>query len=367
MFKWKKFINILLVVMLLFILSGCGSPDTEANISLYPGYMELAKGSKVKLAVKVVPAGLNKELQWVSGSPEVASVSTDGTVTAKQEGDTLIDVVLKGSAMKKASCAVHVKREGAIYVYLNVPQKPSDTTKPSDEKNDGDKPKEEQKQDGDENIPTEYDQSQDIPVEVIPSLDEFVWTISIDDTCEKSLNTELGDIKASYHFKLLAVKSGDKIPDGQYKCSATQEVKVDSSDMDESIESEIGGTVKSDNSIKTEVKDCTFNIVPYDSNTYNFYGMNKGEVPPLPPLGLTISKMATGTMAFSTNAAFSKSVHTEEGSGTGKGAVNKANVAIPFKIYITRDGEVNLTIIGKGSLGPLEFRGRLSKRPIRPK
>lgn len=375
----KIIVEISTLTIIFTLLSGCSSVNSpagksedsavktevkeasEVSISLYPGYMEIAKGSKVRLAPKLTPVSTNvNELQWASGNSEIASVSTDGTVTAIKEGDTVIDVVLKGNSTKKASCTVYVKADGSTLVYTGIPQKPLETAKPSVDKNDGGI---DEVSDGE--VPIEYEKSPDIPVEVIPTLDEFVWSIRIDDICRKSLNTELGDIKAAYHLKLSAVKSGGKTADGQYKCTAIQEVKIDSSDMDQKIESEIGGAVKSDNSVKTELKDCTFDLVRYNSSDYSSYGIKKGELPTLLPL-IPFAGMALGNMNFSNNATFGRSVTTGEGSGTGKGSVSKQNQAVPFKIGVGKDGSVELYVMGSGSMGPLQFKGCISKKPIQP-
>jgi predicted small lipoprotein YifL len=442
MFKWNKNkISIFLLVLLLSTLCGCGSAGAggsagspaeskapaqskpaadpiaqteakeagEADISLYPGYIEIAKGSKVKLTPQRTLAGANVgELLWTSENPEIASVSAEGIVVAIKEGDTAIEAALKENRTKKAACAVHVNADGSTLAYAEIPQQPSETTEPPEDGKDGGKA-----EDREGEVPAEYEKSSDIPVEIIPSLDEFVWTIRIDDTCRKTLSTELGDIKADYRLKLTAVKNGGKTADGRYKCTAVQEVKIDSSDMDQKTESESGGKVTSDNTVKTQVKDCTFELVQYNSSDYSSYGAKKENtpaqpvptqdkapampsLPPLPPLTgnkvadlpelpplpaptsakqldmpklsplIPLSKMALGSMTFSTDAAFGRTVTTDEGSGTGKGTVNKKNNAVPFKIGVYKNGYVELSLINNSSMGSLQFTGRISKKPIRP-
>ncbi len=398
---------------------------SEKGITLYPGYMEIAKGSMVKLSPQIASNGANNsQLKWASENPDIASVAADGVVTAVKEGDTVIDVMLNQKEQQKASCSVHVKTDGSTLVYANIPKKSSDSTSSSDNnsvgKNSGtDSDKADDIYGG---VPVEYPKSQKIPVEVNPKLDQFVWTITIDDSCEKTLTTKMGSIKASYKLKLKAVKNGGKTADGQYKCSATQQVKINSSDMDRNIESQSGGKVASDNSLQTQVKDCTFSLIQYNSKNYESYGTenntdekqpkmpdlpplpnpakdkqikmpdlpplpnpsmgNQLKMPDLPPLPnpskekqpkmpelpplIPIWKMALGSMSFSTDATFGRTFTTEDGKGSGKNQVNKQANSVPFKIGVHKDGSVELCFINNSSIGPLLFKGYLTKKPFRP-
>ena len=66
-------------------------------------------GQKQKLQVTLVPASTTQEyqLEWKSQNPQIATVDTSGTVTAKKEGTTVITATVKGTQIT-ASCSVTV-------------------------------------------------------------------------------------------------------------------------------------------------------------------------------------------------------------------------------------------------------------------
>lgn len=88
-----------------------GLPKT---LSLYPG------GKKI-LKAKVGPVGVyNKGITWKSSNTSVATVSGNGTVTAKKAGSAVITVSSKESSKYKASCKVTV---GTYVTKLTFDQK----------------------------------------------------------------------------------------------------------------------------------------------------------------------------------------------------------------------------------------------------
>lgn len=341
-----------------------GQQIQKAGISLYPGYMELARNSKVKLATISTPAGIMmNKLQWKSENPEVAGVSPDGIVTAKKAGNTIVCVRLTGSEGEMASCAIKVKEDGTTLLYARKPQIPSGSQ--STEEADNTETEEQGNIGADAKIPVEYDKSPDSPVEAKPSQDEFVWTITIDDDFVKTLESGLGNIKATYHLNMTAEKNGGTAV-GQYKCTALQDIILDTSDLDRKIEQDTSGTVHSDNSMKSEVKDCTFEVTNYTSGgDYSTYGMKKGDLPTMAPLTPHLM-MALGKFTFSTNASLSKSISTEDGTGAGSDSVNRVNHTVPFKIGIANDGSVELIMMGEGKNGQMNFKGYITKRPVSP-
>ena len=211
----KKGMTYLLIVLFVCALMGCeglpnvdngcvdtpqsspsqevsGDPRTESGIGIYPGYTELAVGSTLKLYAYAVPDDPNADFTWETSDAGIAEVAQDGSVTAKAQGEVVVTASLRQSPDAKAACTVSVKQEGPTYLYNGPPSDPPEDPpdgpgKPGSDDGTG----EGESGDGlgeidgqgdlhDEgDIPIEYDDS--IPVEVIPSIDEFIWTIKIDD------------------------------------------------------------------------------------------------------------------------------------------------------------------------------------------
>lgn len=70
--------------------------------------LELTEGESKKLEVTLVPADATTKLTWAAEDPAVATVSTDGTVTAVKAGTTIVSVTTENE--KTAECIVTVKK-----------------------------------------------------------------------------------------------------------------------------------------------------------------------------------------------------------------------------------------------------------------
>ena len=84
------------------------SGDTEVtSVSLNRSTLSLEVGKTGKLSATVLPASAaNKSVTWTSSQPDVASVSTNGTITANKAGTTVITATAVNG--KSASCTVTV-------------------------------------------------------------------------------------------------------------------------------------------------------------------------------------------------------------------------------------------------------------------
>lgn len=84
------------------------SGDTEvASVSLNRSTLSLEVGKTGKLSATVLPASAaDKTITWSSNQPDVASVSSNGTVTAKKAGTAIITAAAVNG--KSASCTVTV-------------------------------------------------------------------------------------------------------------------------------------------------------------------------------------------------------------------------------------------------------------------
>ena len=93
------------------------------SVSLNKTTLELRVGTFEKLSATITPnTATNQNLTWTSSVPSVASVDSEGKVTALAVGNTVITVTAEGG--KTATCAVEVK-EALIAADLTALQFPS--------------------------------------------------------------------------------------------------------------------------------------------------------------------------------------------------------------------------------------------------
>ena len=90
------------------------------GVTLSPAILEMTVGDSWKLTPTVIPSNAsNQRVKWTSDNTSVASVSSDGEVTAKSLGQATITVrTLEGD--KKATCTINVTTARVTGVYLNV-------------------------------------------------------------------------------------------------------------------------------------------------------------------------------------------------------------------------------------------------------
>ena len=85
------------------------NPVMAANVAVTPASLALKTGASQKLQTVVSPANTtNKNVSYTSSAPDVASVSSDGTVTAKGKGSAVITVTTQDGSNKQASVRVSV-------------------------------------------------------------------------------------------------------------------------------------------------------------------------------------------------------------------------------------------------------------------
>lgn len=83
------------------------------------GSLEMNTGNTYRLSVSISPASATgKSLKWNSSNGNVATVSSDGTVTAKSPGTANITCVTTDGSKKSATCTVTV-RQGVTGITLN--------------------------------------------------------------------------------------------------------------------------------------------------------------------------------------------------------------------------------------------------------
>lgn len=83
-------------------------PARVTSVSLNKTSVELSKGQSETLLASVNPSNASdKRINWSSGDPNIATVSSDGTVTAKKPGTTIITATTRDGSFT-ASCQVTV-------------------------------------------------------------------------------------------------------------------------------------------------------------------------------------------------------------------------------------------------------------------
>lgn len=82
---------------------------TVTSISVNPTSATISNGSTKQLTATINPSNAtNKGITWTSTNSSVASVDTNGLVTAKSVGNTTITATALGDTSKKATCSVEV-------------------------------------------------------------------------------------------------------------------------------------------------------------------------------------------------------------------------------------------------------------------
>ena len=108
------------VVLLTAISTSCKKEVT--GVTLNKTTLTLVKGGTEKLIATVTPDNAtDKKVTWSSDNSEVATVSTDGTVTAKSAGKATITVTTN-DGNKTATCAVTVTSSGIIITHPAEPE-----------------------------------------------------------------------------------------------------------------------------------------------------------------------------------------------------------------------------------------------------
>ena len=116
--KMKKYIRIAVAVLLisLYVQTAFAAAPAAVEkgtpavtkVTLSPTSVKMCMGSAKQLTVNIKPAGASKKVTWSSSKPSVASVSSDGLITAKKNGKAVITV--KSNNGKKATCTVTVTK-----------------------------------------------------------------------------------------------------------------------------------------------------------------------------------------------------------------------------------------------------------------
>jgi len=102
------------------------------NLSIDGGKMELGKGGKKLLNVRIYPEDTTDALTMVSGDESIVTVSEDGTVTAVGEGQTVITITC-GSQQINCNVTVDFSIGEETVPTEEIPAMQVDETDPTDE------------------------------------------------------------------------------------------------------------------------------------------------------------------------------------------------------------------------------------------
>jgi len=99
------------------------------NIGLDMSTLGLSYGVSIRLTAAITPSNApNKDTRWVSSDTTVATVTDDGTVTAKSKNGTATITVTTVDGGKTATCTVSVKQATVLLDLASELQKPSITS-----------------------------------------------------------------------------------------------------------------------------------------------------------------------------------------------------------------------------------------------
>ena len=352
----RNYVQVALAVALVLVCSFV--VGASAPITIYPALLELPVGAGVFVQViELADRAGNMEqgdLVWVSEGPGVATVSPRGYITALAVGETRVEVYLTSNPSLRASCRIVVLEAGPILLYPmdNPPEPPLDP--PAESPGDSD---------GDGGIPVEHDPELDTPVIHDPRIDEFFWTIRINDTISQKLEGDL-PLKMVYKLDLEVVKEGGKTAKGVYTGTATLEFKLDTGEYEKQIMGmaegillkfmvHIGGTYQGS---------LDLNVEAYDMERFARFNLAPGEAPVVPLV--KIYNMALGEMQLSgTGQAGASSL---DASGVGIDLFKppmSSNAPLGYRLALQDNGQVRMTL----ELGVADsFRGQITRKPFIP-
>lgn len=121
----KRIISFILSAAVLMVCAACGMQSR--SVSIADNSVTLSVGGTKALKVVTVPAESKKDLIWSSSDEAVATVS-NGTVTAKAEGQSTVTAMLPTG--EKATCSVIVKQKSEQNNIAAVTEAPKTTQTP---------------------------------------------------------------------------------------------------------------------------------------------------------------------------------------------------------------------------------------------
>ena len=102
-----------------------------SSVAINPTEHTMTVGETYKLSAKASPVtAINRTIFWKSMDTDIASVSTNGTVTAKKEGTTSVLAIATGSG-KFASCKITVVPKQEQPTTPTTPEQPTTPTTPT--------------------------------------------------------------------------------------------------------------------------------------------------------------------------------------------------------------------------------------------
>ncbi|HML47299.1 MAG TPA: Ig-like domain-containing protein [Clostridia bacterium] len=350
--------------------------QSDPKINLYPGHVDLAKGASLKLYAYTTPDNPNAAFAWETSDASIVDVGQDGTITANSPGEATIAVSLRQASDQNAACTVSVREEGITLLYHTMPSDPpivpdgpegpsgdpgSEDDGSGDDSQQADPDGQEALSDEGGEIPVEYDAS--IPVEVIPSIDEFIWTIKIDDTYDWQSTQGSLVLHVLNRLQLTAVKKGGKTPFGEYQCKGGLQVDYPEADIDAYIAPE-GGSAKSQFNPTNVLNDFVCSVKP----------INPGALYPNPEdaelrtiLRDNYTGMASGEIVLSATGGGSVTLTDKDGTVTGTHKMN-LSATFPYRLRILKNGTVYFSYVTKAKENnTFRFKGKLYKTPIVPK
>lgn len=114
----KNFKTIFFILSLLLVAAGCSKTELEVSASFSKSVYELTVGDELDMISELVVKNTNQKPVFVSLNAKVASVSTNGKLTAMSAGEATITATV---ADKSAKCTVKVTDVAAGSITLTCP------------------------------------------------------------------------------------------------------------------------------------------------------------------------------------------------------------------------------------------------------
>ena len=199
-------------------------------------------------------------------------------------------------------------------------------------------------------------------VEVIPSIDEFIWTIKIDSIYDWQSTQGSMVMHVLNRLQLTGVKHGGKTPFGEYQCKGGLQVDYPEGDIDAYIAPD--GSAKSSFNPTGIVEDFVCVVKPLNANAL-YPNPEDAELRAI--LRANYTGTASGEIVLRTAGGGAVTITDKDGSVTGTHKLN-LSTTFPYRLRIGKSGTVFFSYVTKAKENNVFFfTGKLYKTPIIPK
>lgn len=327
------------------------SVESSISIIITPAALDMPIGRTISLQAE---SDSDKPVTWSSSNEAIASVSSDGKVTSHTLGEAFVIATIDSISTQSrisvidGSIALAYEKDPGAISELGSDRIP--TNDDSDDSNQNNPTEDDPNNDNDDsNNKDENNNTEDnIPIvvpedqEEVPFVDEYVWTINIEDGFEAELKMpEMPGYLVRNDVKLLAQKLEGESIYGEYKGTIEFHTKINEQSFINAMNSFAPDApiTSFSSEVNIQTAEVTFTVVPYDSDALTnanttFATQNTPPMiqPLVTPRGMTIS-------SYKTTASQTISLTAEDGYGSSSGS---GGAETPFLIRIDTTGGATL-------------------------